>query len=118
MIARADQVADGEPRTVLESLDRLDDECRTTLLRAAQGDRTARDRAIATLPFWWESMMQAVRDNVNFRVATWRRDHPDTTTHQANIRKLDMLLPHIRWPNGGIQKLIPARTLPSPSTPR
>lgn len=97
-----------EPKTIAEAMATLDDSYRRMLLSAAHGDRQARDQAIATMSLWWDSMPQAERNNIDFRVDAWKADHPTVTDRQVAMRKIDMLLPKIRNRNSGAQKLFPA----------
>ncbi|MGB2984746.1 MAG: hypothetical protein WBE26_02590 [Phycisphaerae bacterium] len=82
------------------------------LLDAARGDREARNQAVATMPLWWAQMPQGIRNNIDFRVDAWRRDHSRTTDRPFALRKLDMLLPHFRDHRCGAQRLGAAARLP------
>lgn len=104
--------ANQDPQTIAEGLGTLDDGYRVMLIKAAQGDRHARDQAISTLPLWWDAMPQTVRHNITFKVDAWIADHPRVTTRQASTRMLDMLLPAIRNHRSGAQQLIAAARIP------
>ena len=62
------------------------------LIRAAQGDREARQQAVATMKLWWESMPQQTRNKIDFKVEAWQRAHPNASPTAANTRRVDMLL--------------------------
>ncbi len=96
------------PTTIAEAIATLDDGYRRMLLDAAHGDRQAREQAVATMALWWDSMPQTERNNIDFRVEAWQRDHPGTNEALANARRIDMLLPKIRNRKSGAQKLFPA----------
>ncbi len=96
------------PTTIAEALGTLEDSYRVMLHKAAQGDRRARDQAIATMPLWWERMPEALRHNIEFKADAWRRDHPRATERQAAGRRLDVFLPHLRKQSSGARLLMPA----------
>ena len=86
----------------------MDDSYRRMLIGAAHGDHDAREQAVATMPLWWDSLPQAERNNIKFRVDARRRDHRGTGDAVANARRLDMLLSTIRNRKSGAQNLFPA----------
>lgn len=96
------------PKTIAEALATLEDGYRVMLHKAAQGDRQARDQALATMPLWWDQMPQALRNNIDFRIQVWRDYHPTATDRQASARRLAMLLPNLRDCRSGAQRLLPA----------
>ncbi len=102
-----------EPKTIADSLGLLDDTYRVMLIKAAQGERYARNEASATLPLWWETMPQTIRNNIDFRVDHWRKTFPRATDHDADRRRLYMLLPEIRRRGCGANQLAVAARLPS-----
>ena len=104
--------ANDNPQTVAEALGRLDDGFRSMLIRAGQGDRDARQEALATMPLWWPTMPAAVRNNVDARIAAWQADHPHVTDDAALNRKLLMFLPFLRDDRSGVQRLFPAARIP------
>lgn len=96
------------PGTIAEALGTLEDSYRVMLHKAAQGDRRARDQALATMPLWWEQMPQTIRHNIDFKADAWRLEHPHATDRQAAARRLDVFLPHLRKDRSGAQRLLPA----------
>lgn len=97
--------ANEQPTTIAQSLGRLDDAWRSVLLRATGPDhdaeaRAARAEAVATLPLWWEAMPQSVRNNIDFRVDHWSREHPSAGPDEADRRRFLMLLPALRKRSG------------------
>ena len=56
------------PATIDESLTAMSDGYRVMLLSARQGDRKARQQAIATMPMWFDDLPQTVRNNITFKV--------------------------------------------------
>ncbi len=83
------------PETIDQALRRMDDAYRVMLLAAARGDKHARRQTIATVELWWESMPQAIRNNLDFKAAAWRRDHPHVTDALITARRVDMMLAEV-----------------------
>ncbi len=102
------------PQTIAEALGRLPDNERVMLLRAAQGDREAREQAIATIALWWDAMPQTIRHNIDFRVAQgWKREHSNASARTVSARKFHMLISKLRDGKTGAQNLNLAGRLPA-----
>ena len=84
--------ADDPPTTMAESLARMPDNYRVMLLEAANGARDHRDQAVATMPLWWDQLPQQIRNNIDFRVDAWKREHPHVTDRECAGRKLAILV--------------------------
>jgi hypothetical protein len=95
--AAIDQVraAAPPPDSLTAAVARLADAYRVMLLRAGQGDRDARDQAIATLALWWPSIDHPSRANIDARCDQFLREHPGAARHVPG-RKLAMLLAEFR----------------------
>ena len=72
--------ANRSPATVAEGLGTLEDQYRIMLSKAARGDRTASAEAVATMPLWWESMPASRRNDIDFKISAWHKDHPNATS--------------------------------------
>lgn len=84
------------------------------LLKAAQGDRDARDhQAVATMPLWWNLMPEHLRHNIDARFAAWCDEHPHVTHKAVAGRKLAMFLPHLKGHRAGAQRLAVAARIAS-----
>lgn len=108
--------ANKAPQTIAEALGVLEDGYRNMLLKAAQGDRDARDQAVATMPLWWERMPLERRHNIEFKVGCWRDDvrggKRRPTDRAAARRRLDLLIGEIKSDRRGPKTLAVALRIP------
>ena len=81
-----------EPETIAGALTAMSDGFRVAILSASQGDRKARIEAIATMPIWFEWLPNTVRNNIEFRVRKWQRDHPSAKQRDLFALRFDHLL--------------------------
>ncbi|MCH7592766.1 MAG: hypothetical protein IH989_08315 [Planctomycetes bacterium] len=85
-----------EPATLREAIQSLDDSYRVMLIHASRGDKEARQQAVATMPLWWDSMPQELRNNIDFRIQAFRAEHPGVSDATAAARKLALFLAQVR----------------------
>ncbi len=94
----------GVPTTLSEWLKTLDDaKCRMILSAVKTGaGGGSMDQVSATLPLWFESVPQAARNNIEFKLAAWHKDHPSATPPQLARWKANLLVSAIRmdWKYG------------------
>lgn len=93
-----------EPETLGHWLTALDDAKRRMILAAVKTGSAggAIDQVAATLPIWFETVPQAVRNNIEFKLAAWHADHPRATPPQLAKWKANLLVSAIRqeWRTG------------------
>ena len=90
-----------DPTTIEESLTAMSDGYRVAILKAAQRDRMSRTEAIATMPIWFERLPSTVRNNIEFRVKAWQRDHPAAKKRNLAALRFDLLLQAMQRERGG-----------------
>ena len=96
----ASLAAGSEPATIESALQGMPDGFRCMLLKAVGNDRTARLEAIATQGLWLDHLPQSVRNNADFMVNAWVKDHRGCTQAQADARRVDIVLRLIQTRKG------------------
>ena len=95
-----------------EALGLLEDRWRLMLIRAAQGDRTELDAAVATIKLWWDAMPKALRSNIDACSKQWRIEHPTVPDATCDRRRVQQILVHLQR-RSGVQRLAVAARLPA-----
>lgn len=84
------------PTTLDDCLTAMPDGDRVTLLRAVKGNTKSRQEAIATMPLWFDSLPESLRNNIDFKVDAWHRAHPRAKRRDLAARRVDLALVAIR----------------------
>lgn len=106
--------AASEPETIQQALTDMSDGDRVVILKAAQRDPKSRAEAIAIMPLWFEGLSETVRNNIEFRVQKWQRDH--TAAKRSNLAgvRFDIFLKLMQTENSTRSQ---PRRLGSPAVP-